>query len=190
MDYDRRREFFVGDDPEMSPEVSFASKSVSSIERTADTNRITAVAVREHGTEKFAKLLRFMYTVPMALQEKLKKLIAVPKSKVCLNNTQLSGAQHQEKGLQRIRTVSECTVEIFFDVLNFGQRCAELFVFRHFRVIGTNAGLLLMSNDELRVHLGLEEKQNQTNSNKWFKILQRLCQLERLDSDNEERVSE
>lgn len=40
---------------------------------------MNAIAVRERGTDKFSKVLRFMYTVSAGIQEALNTWIAVPK---------------------------------------------------------------------------------------------------------------
>lgn len=52
----------IDDDPDMDPEVFFELRRRGG--RRGGNNAITAVAVRERGTNKFARVLRFMYTVP------------------------------------------------------------------------------------------------------------------------------
>lgn len=58
---DRRRAFVVYNDPQLGSHVIIATKSygASSSERVGK-NKVTAIAVREQGNEKFKKVLRFI----------------------------------------------------------------------------------------------------------------------------------
>ena len=49
--------------------------------------RTTAIAVREHGTKKYSKILRFMYHVPESVQVTLNNWVAVSKASCNLSNT-------------------------------------------------------------------------------------------------------
>lgn len=91
LDLDRRKEFVVDDAPNLGPEVFFASKAFNGVGTRTGSNRVTAIAVREHETGKYAKVLRFMYNVPGALQNSLKTWIAMPKSNASLRSKLFSG---------------------------------------------------------------------------------------------------
>ena len=76
---DRRHNFIIDDSPELGPESFFARKRVSKCARLG-IPKVSAIAVREYGTEKYGKLLRFLYTVPDHVQDRLNTWLAVPKA--------------------------------------------------------------------------------------------------------------
>ncbi|PXF39476.1 hypothetical protein BWQ96_03185 [Gracilariopsis chorda] len=58
---DQRRGFVVEDNPQLGPEAFLVTKNVgASGASVVGQKKISAVAVQEQGTEKFAKVLRFM----------------------------------------------------------------------------------------------------------------------------------
>jgi hypothetical protein len=76
---DRSRPFVVNDDPDAGPASFFCSKSFQR-NRNNSRTKVTAAAVREHGTVKFSKVLRFMYRVPPSVLGAVETWIAVPAS--------------------------------------------------------------------------------------------------------------
>lgn len=65
---DHRKEFFLDDNHELGPEVFYAINHFEGL-RNALKNRMSAIAVRERGTDNFAKIFRLMHSVPPRLQE-------------------------------------------------------------------------------------------------------------------------
>ena len=53
--------------------------------RAVSNDKMTSIAIREHRSDKFAKVNRFFYNVPSLINENLRTWIAVPKGSI-LNN--------------------------------------------------------------------------------------------------------
>ena len=104
--------------------------------------KITAVAVHEHGTEKFCEVLRFMYTAPEGIHDVLKKWIAVPKSNEPKRRTLFLGKRQEPPNVQALMGTVEQILLSVCSVLTIGQRCTDWFILRQFRATGTNAGLV------------------------------------------------
>ena len=76
---DRGRAFIVDDSPDLGP-AFFAMKRVRQDgSRAVSNDKMTAIAIREHGSDKFAKVIWFFYNVPRLINENLRIWIAVPK---------------------------------------------------------------------------------------------------------------
>ena len=60
-------------------------------------------------------------------------------------------------------------------VVTIWQRCADWFILQQFRVTGTNAGLVAMSNSAMRLSLGLEPASADTENlnDQWIEMFQR-----------------
>lgn len=134
---------------------------------TAMSNNATAIAVREHGNDKHAKIIIFLYNVPGAIREILSTWIAVSRG------TPLTNVLFNERtNLGRIVTpllipgyldyLLEAEVWHSCIVLTLGQRCADSFLLRQFRITGTNAGRVLMEISLVRTYLGLSELHGRT----------------------------
>lgn len=79
-DYDRRGAFSIDDEPGLGPEASFATKNLGVSGPRIEQRKLMAIAVREHRTDKFAKVLRLMYTVLSSTYNTLNTWKAVPKA--------------------------------------------------------------------------------------------------------------
>ena len=82
---DRRRAFIIDDGRYCGPASFFATKYVTPVNScdpasTCRKSQITAISVRERGTDKYSKWIRFMYTVPSAIREGFETWIAAPKT--------------------------------------------------------------------------------------------------------------
>ena len=146
---DRPRAFVINDGPDEGPASWWAVRNLTPTGRhrgaTNPRSKITAVAVREKGSAKFSKILRFMYCVPSTLSKRLEAWIAVPSKsalgqKLCSKRSDANrivvpaiDSLHPRDVLER-HLLSECTV------LTINQHCADWFVLRQFRVTGTSAG--------------------------------------------------
>lgn len=75
--FDRKRSFVIDDDAECAPEVFLATKMLRG------GRSIQGIAVREHGTDKFVKILRFIFVLPEELNKQLNKWVLVPRPCVC-----------------------------------------------------------------------------------------------------------
>ena len=80
LHFDRRQAFVIDDAPDLGSECFMAFKRALPQGSRVGLRKMTAIAVREHGTQKFAKLIRFLYTVPTVQQESLNTCVAVPKA--------------------------------------------------------------------------------------------------------------
>lgn len=120
---------------------------------------MTAVAVREHGTKQFSNIIRFMSTVPSTMASSMETWIAVPRtapvahmlfSKRDDNGCVVipSPESTKDKDVIELRLLERCTV------LTIGQRCADWFILRQFRITGTSAGKILLSNSAVRDAMG------------------------------------
>ncbi|PXF42429.1 hypothetical protein BWQ96_07840 [Gracilariopsis chorda] len=78
--------FVVDDSPGLGNEYFYATKHVAGMAKKVGTDRIMAIAVGEHGTEKYAKVRRFVYIIPTSLQKALYTWIEVPKMAVLSSN--------------------------------------------------------------------------------------------------------
>jgi YqaJ-like viral recombinase domain len=155
---DRGRAFVLDDDPSSGPASFFCTKSFQNCGASSRA-QVTAAAVREHGTVKFSKILRFMYRVPSNVSRAVETWIAVPGA----------GLGHSALFIKRddngriitpapdspdCKDVVEREILRNCVVLTVGQRCADWFVLRQFRVTGTNAGRFLMEDENVRTELG------------------------------------
>jgi hypothetical protein len=158
------RSFVIDDDPVQPPSVFYATKKVRAPRmegREAQREQIVAVAIRERGTEKFSKVLRFMHNLPEPMSRLTNTWIATPRPETCAHL--LFGAWSKRNSPSQWPTPDEnsekcCVARHVMDrcqVLTIGQRCADWFILRRYRITGTIASQLTMSRDELRVLLGL-----------------------------------
>lgn len=129
--------------------------------------RVTAVAVREHVTSKFSKLLRFMHAVPPGISTDLNNWIAVTKPNIHLGDTLFSGSN-----VSVIKIVETALSEVCVP-LTMGQRCADWFILHQFRVTGTNAGIILARSQLFLVAVGLSmaNETSELSSSEWFSKL-------------------
>lgn len=109
-----------------------------------------------------------MYTVPNAIQDNLKTWAAAPKQNVRFDKVLFTKKRHEERTAEAasvaLKDFLEGALHGNCELLTIGQRCADWFVLRQFRVTGTNAGLILMSNGEVRSALGLPAGESQEKS--------------------------
>lgn len=77
----------------------------------------------------------------------------------------------EEAGNVSLKEIPEDVLPENCEPLTIGQQCADWFVLRQLRVVGTNAGVILMSNREVRSTLGISTGGNQDKSpNEWFEL--------------------
>ncbi|CDF37457.1 unnamed protein product [Chondrus crispus] len=170
IELDRRRKFVIDDHPEAGPASFFAIKSVKpssrghSSSRTPGRSEVTAVAVRENGTKHFSKVLRFFYCVPTAIARTIETWVAVPRtepvSHMLFSNRDDEGlivtpspSSSSDKDMVEHLLLQRCSV------LAVGQRCADWFVLRQFRLTGTSAGTILLTDSTVRECVGLPQRQ-------------------------------
>ncbi|PXF43284.1 hypothetical protein BWQ96_06981 [Gracilariopsis chorda] len=166
---DRRRTFVIDNDPNLGPEAFFATKNAGTGRGRSRQRSMNAIAVRERGTDKFSKVLRFMYTVPAGIQDALNTWIAVPKQNIDKKFT-LFQTLRRGNEMQDLQDVVSVFLRERCEVLTVSQRCADWFVLRQFRVTGTNAGLVLMSSPCFRSILRLPASSGteETTMPQWF----------------------
>ena len=63
--------------------------------------------------------------------------------------------------MRALSMTAESAIRASFEVVTFGQRCADWFVLRQFRVTGTNAGFVMTSSLIFRFALGLKSWENE-----------------------------
>eukprot|EP00737_Agarophyton_chilense_P004797 gb/GEZJ01006395.1/.p1 GENE.gb/GEZJ01006395.1/~~gb/GEZJ01006395.1/.p1 ORF type:complete len:425 (-),score=36.09 gb/GEZJ01006395.1/:504-1778(-) len=116
--------------------------------------------IRERGSKKFAKVLRFAYLLPNGLADLVKCWIAVPRSQ---SNRKFLFSKRTNDGKlvipQSDATDDRDTVELHCHahcrILTVGQRCADWFILRQFRITGTTAGATLLADANFRSDLNL-----------------------------------
>lgn len=164
---DRPRSFVINDGPDEGPASWWAVKNLKAPGRRAgvpdSSAKVTAVALREKGSDKFSKVIRFMYCVPSTLSKSLETWIAVPR------NSTLSNKLFQKRNddgkfmipaveCTDMRDVIERHILNHCAVLTVDQRCADWFVLRQFRVTGTSAGKILCANANIRGLVGMADR--------------------------------
>lgn len=154
--FDRQSAFIVDDNPQLEPEAFSASKSVTSQNSLMENRKVTAVAIREHGTEKFSKVLRFMYSVPDGVNNHFNRWVAVTKPGLELNHN-LFGDKKQYGAVEEMMKCAGEKVVENCNVLTVGQRCADWFILRQFRLTGTNSGNILLQSNFIRTAFNLTE---------------------------------
>lgn len=129
--FDRPKKFVIDDTGNSGPAVFFTKKNVKvNGTRALSRSKVTAIAVRERGSEKFNKILRFLLSVPRSMGEAIDSWVAVPHSFSSAhllfskrNNDgkiALPAAESEELKDRVERALWEtCTI------LSVGQRCAD-----------------------------------------------------------------
>jgi hypothetical protein len=102
---------------------------------------------------KIARVIRFLYCVPPALDSSLNAWLAVPRGGMSMTNF-LSQVE-REPGNGGLKWMVEERLLRTCRVLTLGQRCADWFVLRQFRITGTNASNILMKVNTVRSCLRL-----------------------------------
>ena len=159
--FDRPRAFVINDSPDAAPAAYFATRNLTISEgRETGRSRVTALAVRERGTTKFSHIIRFMYSIPSDIAQRVENWVAVPHSGS--SSRMIFGKRSDDGRIVRPSSLSldyRDTMERFLlskcIVLTVGQRCADWFVLRQFRVTGTNAGMILLAATDIRSSIGL-----------------------------------
>lgn len=130
--------------------VSIALKAMNGVGLRTGSNRVTAVAVRENGMDKYIKVLGVMHTVLKTFQESLNPWIAVPESNLHHLSTLFSGVEQRMGQMQQMLHVVGDEIEAVFQVFTSGLHCYDWFKLRELREIGTNGGPHLMSDNAVR----------------------------------------
>lgn len=218
--FDQKRAFVIDDHFESGSGVFHAVK------KRRGCQTIQAVAVREHGTEKYAKRLCFLFAMTEPIVKLNNTWIAVPrpnvystylfsnKLKMAVNqvddqlNTEdqelrastahddvlgpyddtldeIISPEHGTTSMEQ-SSVSDNThgstcevgakekmkgfLSSRCDVLSVGQRCADWFIMRQFRVAGTNAGKVLLSSNIYRRTAGVKGNGPERTLKDWDSI--------------------
>ena len=151
--YDRPRSFVINDGAEMGAIVLTATKKMGASE--APSKEFEAMAVREYENKKKCKTLRFMHSLPAPLKGGLRFWSAVPyersfkaylfhKRDDCGRVTKPSEEYTTMRERLEFHLLEKCIV------LTTGQRCADWFVLRQFRVTATEAAKIYVSMNEVR----------------------------------------
>lgn len=171
---DRKRAFIIDDDQERGPASFHASKRLR-----GTTKSISAVAVREHGTDKFCKVLRFLFQVLETLARRIETWIAVSRSNVFQQYLLYSAvcrdvAMSETTGDSMPLGVERTALESFLLedclVLTLGQRCSDWFALRQLRVTATNAGALFASSEQFCQLTGVSQIRIGRTLNQWFDL--------------------
>lgn len=163
---DRRDSFVIDDNARMGQAFFTASKPLRT-SGTVGQRRVTAVAVREHGTKKYSRLLRFMHSVPSGVSKEFDRWIAVPKAPVSVSRTLFAGNDNPGSKCCETALLQHCFP------LTVGQRCADWFTLRQFRVTGTNSCLILQQDPGFRAQVGLPSQPvgRERTLGDWFVVL-------------------
>lgn len=163
--FDRRITITIEDHATAGPASYTATKNVKPRKSTSDgganrgalRTKVTSIAVREHGTAKHFIIRRFLYTVLTTITADIETWIAVPKAEPYGDYLLIELILEKNEYTRQIISSSlisitdKYVIERFLlqhcKVVTIGQRCAEWFVLRHFRITGTVAGKAL-SRDE------------------------------------------
>ena len=134
--------------------------------------KVTAIAVRERGTKDFAKIIRFCFSsLPYPIEAKLSTWVAVPSTAETAGSDRLLFKNRSSEGriqrgtgsLDDARSKIEGYVLANCAVLTVGQRCADWFVMRQFRITGTIAAKVLLSDSGIREMVGLSDRDDDVN---------------------------
>lgn len=79
-DFDRLSVFVVLNELELGPDIFLATRPIPVKGNRVGGKKVKSIAVREWGTGKFCKTLRFMFTIPKSMQSSLNKWVHVPKA--------------------------------------------------------------------------------------------------------------
>ena len=159
--FDRRRDFVIDDQPEMGSAAFIATKSMKIAgNRAGNRVRVTALAIRERGTEKQAKIIRFGYLLPPHLERKVNCWIAVPHPRRRDQSALFATIGEDGKLAEPVGVDPRSRIESWVlakcTVLTLGQRCADWFCLRMFRITGTIASTILLSSPDLRAMIGIQ----------------------------------
>ena len=148
--------------------IVFARKRVSDCARLG-IQKVSAIDGREHGTEEYGKVLRFLYTVPEHVQDQLDTRSAVSKAGMDTART-LFGSEGSESSVLKAKI--ETHLSGACQILAVGQRCADWFVLRQFRATGTNSRIVLLESSAFRTIIGLEttDAHNEMTCREWFEV--------------------
>lgn len=79
-----------------------------------------AVALREYGTQNFARVLKFMYTVPLSMKETLIAWIVVAKRRQLPPRNLFKHGSEQAVGVKELMAALEPYLTSKFHVLSLG----------------------------------------------------------------------
>ena len=158
---DRPEAFVINYDASCGPDVVSAVKKFRTGNgETRSRRQVVSIAVTARPTKTFCKVIRFLYSVPPHISGAVDKWLAVPKSEI---NSHLPFNNRSEHGEVEASTISSDEKNAFIEsfllrhcnVKTIGQRCADWFLLRQFRITGTSAGQLLRSDPSTTELLGI-----------------------------------
>lgn len=163
--YDRRPTFIIPTNPKAGCNIYTAKRSFSIpvYGRVTDRKRetVTAIAVRERGTEKATQIIRFLSAVPPGITDSIQTWVAVPRSNEDDRRLLFNG---KREGCMEVQINMEDELRKRTMVLTKGQRCADWFILRQFRITGTIAGQILLSNSVIMSTIGRPTQQSHSIS--------------------------
>lgn len=153
--FDRKSAFIILTDPEAGCRAYFGKRtySVAMFNRPKDKRKETviAVGVRERGTDKACCVIRFLYAVPQSIADAIKTWVAVPRYNFEDKCLLFNGGEYDMSDLKKSL---EDRLKNESIVLTKCQRCADWFVLRQFRITGTIAGRILLTDSVIRSKIG------------------------------------
>ena len=149
---DRQRSFVIDNSVDQALAAFCATKLLKASGPDAPPRqRVSAVAITERGTNKFSKVLRFAHNLPSSIAKSIDTWVSSPRPEA--RASLLFGAWANRISPRtwplenKSSTKSAVAREVMkhCQILTIGQRCADWFVMRQFRVTGTLAGRFIMS---------------------------------------------
>ena len=174
--FDRPNRFVVEDGPTLGPGVSVAKSFYKPKDRGRE--ELTAIAVREYGNAKHSKIIRFMYSMRSPWPESLFTWVAIPYERSFrghLFTTRDDSRRIVEPDAQTYRPVMEQHFLDCCEVLTVGQRCADWFVMRQFRVTATVGSRIITCCPALREAVGYEPKKVPFSISEPSELVKGLC---------------
>ena len=112
-------------------------------------------------------MLRFLFSVTSQTGRKLDTWVAVPRNSSSVSH--LFSQRHDDARIfvpssesSDVKERVESLIWRTCDALTIGQRCADWFILRQFRVSGTNASNILSTSNDVRHCLGMENETRDT----------------------------
>lgn len=167
---ERSSTFFVGDSSEVGPASYFAKKAIKKNWRGERRKQVTASAVRERGTKKHSKVVRFLYSIPTSISDAIQRWVAVPRFQ-----QKQKSVLFGEGELSDTRTQLEQTIRERWEVLTCGRRCADWFIMQRFKITDTIARRFSCKTTKRWNNLTTRDRQV------WVFVLSKRCS-NRLDS--------
>ena len=161
---DSDQNFVIEGGPEFAQKYFSATKAITGAPN--GQSKLTARAVREYGTAKASRVISFIHSLPESLSRGLNTWIAVPNPRINVSKTVFSGSDDPLMNACEAFMSRTCTA------FTLGQRTADWFMNRKFRITGTNTGQILRYDALFCSLLGLSDAKIKERTLKdWFEVL-------------------